>query len=342
MRPLIDPDPEKMELVLGQVRSDRKIPFKFELLSHDGEVATLEYVEFEVIQKGTEEVTLRNERQPVPWRVTFISNSKKRQVNFTFNFKFAGTTVKQALQALRFQNAMTKAGDFRIENLENGITIQETYSPTEQVTVSKFWLNLLDEMAFIQNKSSIPLRVPEGQITSQQAQAVHLGAEVLRTGRATFTAKHIPIVSTTKQITEALERHAGDPPPMLTLHMQVSQQVNVFGVDIPLGPVLVTCERFHIAKSELAKVRKKIKNGGPEETVEYRITLDGPLEARYINWLPKEEADAVTKLLDDRSKDTHQPITTAGSVSGEIEAERLVGHKKTRPGSKKSGGKRRG
>jgi hypothetical protein len=194
-------------------------------------------------------------------------------------------------------------------------------------------------MAFIQTKTSIPLRVPEGQVTPQQAQAVHLATEVLRTGRATFTSKHIPIVSTVGKAKEALERFGGDPALVLTLHMKENQQANVFGIDVPLGPVIVTCEKFHIAKGELAKLKRTVEKSGPEEEVNYRITLDSPLEARYINWLPKEEADAVSKLFDDTPEYTHQPITTAGNVSEEIEAERSVGRKKGRPRSKKSGGK---
>ena len=85
------------------------------------------------------------------------------------------------------------------------------------------------------------------------------------------------------------------------------------------------------------RVNEKLSS---ESRVDYRITLDGPLEARYINWLPKEEADALSKHFDGPSKGTHQPIATAGNVSEELEAERLVKHEKKRQRGKKSGGKR--
>ena len=342
LRPLLSPNLDEMQLVVGQARTDRKIPFKFELLSRDGEVATLEYVELEVIQQGTEEVTLRNEQQSVPWRVTLIWNKKEKRFTFSFVFKGENPNVKQALQGLRFRYAMTKAGEFRIENLENGITIRETYTPTQQIKVNTFWLKLLEEMTFIQSKTSIPLRVPEGPINPKQAQPVFVTAHILRTGHATFNGKHLPIQSTVEQVKEALKRFSASPPPLLTLHMKDNQEFNLFGIDIPLGPAIMTCEKFHIAKSELARLRRKIEDGGHGEVIEYQLTIDGPLEVKYINWLPKQESDEILKLpiFDNPSQDsnTSKEMPRVRSEQSELKRPSKQGTKRTK--LKKKGGKK--
>lgn len=310
LRPLINPAAEGMQLVLGTRRSGKKAPFKFELLSHDGEVAALEYVELEVIQEGTEEVTLSNEQQSSPWKVTFVLNVKKRRFQFSLSLRKADLNVKQALQGFRFYYAMMKAGEVRIENLENGISVIEPYTPPETARgLDKRWLKLLEELVFIQAKTSILLTVPTGDVSVEDAQIVLATAHILRTGHATFTAKHWPVHASVEQAKEAFETFGETPSQRLTLDMKENQKIVLFGVDIPLGRAVMTCDRAHISKRELAKLKKKISASSPGDEIQYQLSLDSPLDAKYLDWLPQEEVSELMRLpfLSQGAKDTEAP-----------------------------------
>jgi hypothetical protein len=291
LRPLLDLDHEKTDLILGQKRSDEKVPLKFEMFSSDGEVATLEYVDFEVVQQGTVETTLRNDHQAVPWRVTFVSNLETREVNFSLKVSLANAGVKPALQGLRFQHAMTKKGEFRIENLINGAVIREQYSPRSDEKVNLHLLRLLEELTFIQSRTNTPLCMPEGSITVEQAEEVFFIAQIIRTGRTNFKAEYLPMQSTARQIREALDViGGGGPPGVLVVKMEEKQLVNIFGTEISLGLATLSSDRFHLEDDEQASLKQRLEACDPEDVIDYRLKLDGPFEALYSDWLPGDES----------------------------------------------------
>ena len=70
----------------------------------------------------------------------------------------------------------------------------------------------------------------------------------------------------------------------------------IFGKHIPLGPVLITGEKLHITPDDSEVIRRQIQDGN--ELIPLRLTpVDGTvIEAKYPQWLPQEEAEAVLNL----------------------------------------------
>ena len=62
-----------------------------------------------------------------------------------------------------------------------------------------------------------------------------------------------------------------------------------------LGPVTMFCKRTYITAEDLDDLRKQIQNANPQTAIKVRLTPfeNCPIEARYLNWLPENEAKAL-------------------------------------------------
>jgi hypothetical protein len=70
---------------------------------------------------------------------------------------------------------------------------------------------------------------------------------------------------------------------------------NILGQPVPLGPVLVTCEEWHVTSEDREVLRKAVESSPPDAVLEIRMTPVGGanIEARLPNWLPPEEREEV-------------------------------------------------
>jgi hypothetical protein len=74
--------------------------------------------------------------------------------------------------------------------------------------------------------------------------------------------------------------------------------VVILGTHVPLGPVTFFCDQAYITKGDLETLRRELEASTPESSINIRFTpYEGSsVEARYINWLPEEEAAAIRQL----------------------------------------------
>ncbi len=83
----------------------------------------------------------------------------------------------------------------------------------------------------------------------------------------------------------------------MALHFE-GEVVKILGSNVPLGPVTLFCARSFITKNDLNKLRRDVKMAAPGSYLKIKFTPfeECPIEARYIQWLPKDEAEAIRKL----------------------------------------------
>ena len=83
----------------------------------------------------------------------------------------------------------------------------------------------------------------------------------------------------------------------MALHFE-GQLVSIFGTYVPLGPVTLFCDRSYITKEDLEALRKDLEVAAPGSYLSIKFTPfeECPIEARYIKWLPNDEAAAIKQL----------------------------------------------
>src|SRR5206468_3408274 len=159
------------------------------------------------------------------------------------------------------------------------------------------FLRLLKYLALIQEKTGVSFTIPEHTIRFQEANIIGGTANVLKTGHAQYTAQPWESISSVEQARNALESFDSGTPAPMALHFE-DQHVIVFGRSIPLGPVTFFCSRAHITEEDREILRKNLGRAVAGSSISIRFTPfdDSPIEARYIKWLPEDEAAAIRKL----------------------------------------------
>jgi hypothetical protein len=264
--------------------------------SEAGELACLSSKHFTVAQGAGGELTFSNESQPDPWQVSVLADPKAGQMTLHLKVNFSGLEVTEALNITRFSQALARGGDFRIigKILNTDIDIPILLGGVAQGAYpgpDARWVELIEQLSLVQGKTGVRLTIPKGEIDLEEAKTIANVAGILKTGHATYKAKPWTVESNLEQAKKALEQFASGEPAPTAIHYQ-GQAIKIFGVEVPLGPVTLFCDRTIITKEDQEKLRIEIENQPPDATVHSRFTpFEGcPIEARYINWLPADEA----------------------------------------------------
>lgn len=286
-----------MSLTIGPARNDVKVSLKFIIQGRNGEAAILDYLEFETVQVGTEEATLSNDQQPVPWKLKLIVNTATGRWNITFSFREDNLNVTQALQAVRLQRALSGGGQIKIINLINGFELPAVQFEPMTVAVDDRWTKLLEELVFIQQKTGIPISVPSRDIDREEAVRILVTGEILRTGKAKLEGSELPVNSPVSRAKEATAAFAGESVHKITMNDQSGHVMNVLDTEIPLGPAVLFCESVFMPTATLEHLKKDIANAANDDAVVgYRLAVRAAIEARFLNWLPESEAAELYKL----------------------------------------------
>ena len=255
-------------------------------------------IPFEVTGDPAREVIFNSEHQDTPWSLLLKINSDSQQISLSFTLNYSGLSVDNALGGVAFYQALAHGGEFRIFGRhpvtggEVSLARGNLPSGTFEESDPRF-VKLLEDLAFIQNKTGVSFTVPEPNIRFQDANTIKATAGILRTGHAQYEAKPLVSISKVEQAKNALESFASEKPIAMALHFE-GQVVIIFGVHVPLGPVTLFCARSYITKDDLEALRKDLEVAAPGSSLSIRFTPfeECPIEARYIKWLPKDEAES--------------------------------------------------
>lgn len=312
------PSPNKdMELIIGPRRGDRPMPVKIHVEHESGERVSLDYIQLEVAQHGTEEMTLDNDPQPVPWKVSLVLNSKERRFTFNYKIEYTNVNVKQALDGVLFLRALARGGKFWIESIETGLVFHEAqFAAGVYPEPPQSWIELLEKLVYIQTKAKVLLSVPDRDISNEEAKKVFSTAQVLETGHVISHADHLTTTGGIDLARNMLTTFGGGNKDSLLLHQVESQTINIFDVEIDLGPVILTCDQVHISDEELKELREAIERSSPEDSIQIKVSAyEGtPFVVRYLKWLPEQEAAAL-RSLPIFNKDADEELSGASGSS---------------------------
>jgi predicted HTH domain antitoxin len=279
------------------------VPLTLEVHSDDGAVVALSGHQFFITEADTGDMTFSNEGLPAPWHFLITVGLKTGKMRLELSLNYAGLGVEDALRGLRFFQSLAEGGEFRITGafagtktqvlvLRGGIPRGEYEGPDAQL------VKMLERMAFVEEKTGVRFIVPEGEIPQEELLSLRVAVRILKGGRATYTAGAWETISSIEQAKSMLEDFGDSRPKPTVLYYPEEQSMNVFGVDVPLGPVLTGVERTYIAPEDLSRLRSEVAAAAPGDEVEVRLSPyeNCPAEVRYMRWLPVKEAAAIYRM----------------------------------------------
>lgn len=278
------------------------VPLTLEVHAEHGAVVALPGLEFFVTEAEMGDMTFSNEGLPAPWHFLITVGLKTGKMRLELSLNYAGLSVEDALRGLRFFQALAQGGEFRITGafagtktqvlvLRGGIPRGEYEGPDEQL------VKMLERMAFVEERTGVRFIVPEGEIPGEDLLSLRVAVRILKEGRATYTAGAWESISSVEQAKSMLEDFGDGRPRPTVLYYPEEQSMSVFGVDVPLGPVLIGVARTYIAPEDLSRLRSEVA-AAPGDEVQVRLSPyeDCPAEVRYMRWLPVKEAAAIYRM----------------------------------------------
>ncbi|HKV32750.1 MAG TPA: hypothetical protein VJP89_00365 [Pyrinomonadaceae bacterium] len=262
----------------------------------------LDDIPFEVSIAGDNEFTLSSGDQQTPWDFLLRIDTDSEQMFVSFTLNHAGLSVSQALTNSAFYEALVDGGTLRIHG-RHPITGGDLIIASGTVPSGQFepldarLIKTLQRLAFIEEKTGISFYIPHDNITSEVCNTIAATADILKTGRAKYDSHPWISISPIEQARNTLEMFAAGHPAAMAVHFE-GQVVPIFNTHVMLGPVTLFFDRTYITAEDLADLRKQLQHAKGEDTVKIRFTPfeDCIVEARYVNWLPEDEAKAVRQL----------------------------------------------
>lgn len=287
---------------IGILPPPRVVRFSLEMITEASVPIAFEDIPFKVSVTRDGQVILNSEEEHTPWKFSLQIDKERKQMSLNFTLNYSGLSIDQALEASSFFDALANGGTLRIRGrhpLTGGVlpiavgSIGAGAYPNPDARI----VDIIQQLAFIERKTGVSFSIPVSDITPEDANKIAATARILETGHAEYEAQPWISVSSVEQAKNVLDTFANGQPAAMAIQF-TGQVVVIFGHHIILGPVTLFCNRTYITTEDLDDLRKQIQNANSESAIKIRLTpLENcPIEARYVNWLPEDEAEAIKQL----------------------------------------------
>jgi hypothetical protein len=220
------------------------------------------------------------------------------KMRFSLNFSPIGLNVFEALQGFRFQSALSKGGTFIIESLSTGFDfVRQSVTPDKYPPPDSKWMELLEALLFIQQRTSCLLNCPEN-VSYEDGQNVFAARHILQSGRIQVVGEPWETKPLSREQAERLLKDLGDRQPReLVVHYETNAIIDLFHTRVPLGPAVYSCKDAYMTDEDLLKLQMALETAEYEETFTARITpTEGQLfDVVYVHWLPIDEKAVVLR-----------------------------------------------
>jgi hypothetical protein len=277
-------------------------PLTLEVESAQGARVALPSIQFEAAPAAAGGMEFNSSQQSRHWRISVKIDPVAGRIDLRFALNYSNLNADQALRYIRFYQALARGGEIRIsgKHLITGsdfLIARGAVRPGEYEGPDVRFVEVLERLALIESKTGVSFNIPEGDISGEEVRNIAATARILTTGHARYKAEPWVSVSTLEQARGALETYDGGESRPTALHFQ-GQAVVVFGTKVPLGPVTFFCDRTYITEKDMEELRRNVATATLEGKINIRFTPfeDCPIEARYINWVPADEAAALRQL----------------------------------------------
>lgn len=242
--------------------------------------------------------------QPVPWKFKLVLDLLEGTLKFHCEVNYRGLTAKRELEAMRLTDALAKGGTLELIHIDTGFTLQTIkITPGFLPATEPNLIKVVEKVAFIQSKVRVPITIPdtsEGEresISGQDLATVFETAQKLETGRAILDVANWQTEVDLELAKKLIELFDKGEPVSLSYTFE-DETVLLFGAKIPLGTVVLTCERTVMGEENL-KSLKEVVAAKQANNIPVRFTsFDGsPMLAHYPAWLPADQRDFLVGQL---------------------------------------------
>jgi hypothetical protein len=268
-------------------------PFEFELeVEGSGGIFRLPHVAFSTVEAGTDSVTLRNDEQALPFRLSVIIN-RNLQATLNYQFQLQGESVEWLQRHLDLAAAVGPGSVMRLRSHRTFESFEAKFSAQAQIQQpSPDHKAVVAQLITIQRRTGHLIRVPDRPFfTPADLDGINRVARILTTGRD----------QTTGEITAAVHLSSDDPEaPAKVLRGGVDLRIEkgtwteqVLDENVDLGPVRIFAPGLHIHPDDVERVTRELDSGARDISCRWILEDDGLVELAFARWPAAGEADSL-------------------------------------------------
>jgi hypothetical protein len=278
-------------VVLPPIVPQHPIATRLIIEPETGDPRSLDQVVFDVLQQGTEEITMQSQHHGAPWHFGIVLNFRERLLHFTYRSNYAGANAEAAVRTARFERAMSKGGLLRIEHAHSGLLLASAQIPAGLTShMNEKVLFILERLAFIQEKTGLFLDIRE-ECTPQDAKQILQVAEIIERGFVSFAPQPGTVRQGREEASRLLEQTTNEPDKPFILLPSQEENAMVLGTVVPMGPSALIISGFKPVPESAARLKTLLADPaqtGPFE-LEFVATEEATLTGIYQRWLPEGE-----------------------------------------------------
>jgi hypothetical protein len=298
---------------ISSFQDDFHIPVSVVVTSDTGDRAEIPYIDLKRTQAGLKEVTLTNESQPIPIKMTLRVSANELAGNYSFEITPAPVTASWLKVWIDLQRCFSMPGAITVRLVESGqVVYSGRRSTTQDFGVSEAEIQIVDDLAQVEVILGQPVYVPEDEWTHDEIEVLkklrHLVSDPVID--ATWTDMKGTVEA--NQAVEALGSFLD-----CTSHQvvrEMNEQVELAGRTLDLGRVrqIATSVKLEDCDALLLEIEEK---RGTNEIL--KVTFipgeNDKLTSHYLDW----DLEATPKVTDSPANISSQDnsITDAESLS---------------------------
>ena len=305
-------------LALGPVEAQKTFDASITIMNPDAQEACISGIQFRFIQVGTEELTLSNEGQDVPWAFSLTLNRVSKRGNLQSTLHAGRHNVKREAEAARFQRSFARGGVVTLASDETGLPFLSMNAPPGLVSEPPAaWLRFVESLLFLQHKCGVVVSIPDDVSRADAEEVIELADQIragIWEGHVKSTVLHVKaggLPGLLKQI---------DPIRPNRIVMVREEWLVVFGVKFPLGTVVRATT--HMTATE--ECRARLIDHNPAQ--DFDLTLE-PADMNSVavvafpRWLDETQMSALRGLFPGVS---FELSTSGGDVAPESPEEQRL------------------
>ena len=232
-------DPDKAVIELGPIQSTNAVLATIDVVSSNGDRASVPNLELKCIRAGSELVKLTNQHQQAALEIHIeIRRTTDRiAVSMSISIRNLGRSAFHALEILRFLAAVSAGGKMRVfygNDLAEPLAFTSAAQPL--AVPDQRLVDLVEKLCVIESRTGLSFRVPHDGIGKADRDAINEVFEVVTRGQ-THIAHAIVTWSLGAVILPDLLEAARKHEPVTFRSTSDVSYIDVFGTRVQLGPV---------------------------------------------------------------------------------------------------------
>jgi hypothetical protein len=220
------------------------------------------------------------------------------EMTLTYRADYDGIDARSRATGMEFEDGLARGGVFMIEDAVSRLFIVSGAIPKGAFPAPDGrWLELVQRVAAIQDRTRVVLRVPSRDITEDEIKRVFAVEEIVRTGYAEYSGTGtLRFQMGRPGASNVLEAFQEGPHPGAVLTSE--ETPSIFGVPVPLGRVAVIVTKYTLTDEDREALRTALAD---EKRASFDIRLTGDKDSMaqllYEKWLSPDDKARVPANL---------------------------------------------